>query len=228
MRAVHACGPRGVGLSPCRGLAKNGEGGGRHTHPVGGRGAGRGGRGGGEPSAGPHARQQRVGGMAIPLVPSPQGGGRCSTHVRATTRSKDLASSPMHATIVSRVQWVLRHCSQPPPHYQSRGYGSAAIAAPGPQRTYRCWCTRRIVQALALLLLCSQPSPRYHRGVMAQAAAHARQQLQPTSRNSIVIASAPTASPLPSAPLHNVGGQVPFPRAPLHKAVGHVSLPYAP
>ena len=61
---------------------------------------------------------------------------------------------------------MLRHCSQPPPQYQLRGYGSAAIATPGPQRTYRRWCTRRIVAALALLLQCSQPSPRYHRRAM--------------------------------------------------------------
>ena len=65
-----------------------------------------------------------------------------------------------------RVRWVLRLCSQPPPRYQSWGHGSASIAAPGPQRMYRRWCTRCSVAALALLLHCSLPSPWYQQGGM--------------------------------------------------------------
>ena len=108
----------------------------------------------------------------------------------------------MHVSTGWRVRWVLRHCSQPPPRYQSRGYGSAAIAAPGPQRTYSCWCTRCIVAALALLLHCSQPPPRYLRlwgccYSRTQAAAHTRQQLQPVSRSSSGTASATAAKPAP-------------------------------
>ena len=118
------------------------------------------------PAGGPHACQQRVEGMAPTLVHSAQGGGTFSIHVHASTGWKDWASTPVHASTGWRVRWVLRHCSQPPPLYQSRGYESAAIAAPGPQCTYRCWCTRCMVAALALLLHCSQPPPRYHRGAM--------------------------------------------------------------
>ena len=158
----------GAGLLLCRGLGEEG-GGGRETRASRrgrGRAGGGEGRGGGaEASAGPHARQQRVGVMATPLVHSARGGGTCSTHMHASTRWKDWASTLVHISTRWRVRWVLRHCSQPRPRYQSRGYGSAAIAAPGPQRTYHRWCTRRIIAALALLLYC-QPSPRYHRGAM--------------------------------------------------------------
>ena len=73
---------------------------------MGGGGAGRGeGRGGGaEASAGPHARQQRVGGMATPFVQSAQGGGMCSTHVHASTGWKDWASTPVHVSTGWRVR----------------------------------------------------------------------------------------------------------------------------
>ena len=104
--------------------------------------------------------------MASTLVHSAQGGGTFSIHVHASTGWKDWASTPVHVSTGWRVRWVSRHCSQPPPRYQSRGYGSAAIAAPGPRRTYRSWCSRCIVAALALLLHCSQPPPRHHRGAM--------------------------------------------------------------
>ena len=130
-------------------------------------GAGRG--GGAEASAahvGPHAHLQRVGGLAITLVQSARGGGTCSTHVQASTGWKDWASTPVHVSTGWRVRWVLRHCCQPPPRYQSRGYESVAIAAPGPQRMYRHWRTPRDVAALALLLHCCRPSPCYHRGAM--------------------------------------------------------------
>ena len=104
--------------------------------------------------------------MATTLAHSSQGGGRFSTHVHASTGWKDWASTPVLVSTGWRVRWVLLHCSQPPPRYQSRGYGSAAKAAPGPQRTYRRRCTRCIVAALALLPHYSQPPPRYHRGAM--------------------------------------------------------------
>ena len=113
-----------------------------------------------------HARQQKGGGMATTLVHSAQGGGTFSTHVHTNTGWKDWASTPVHVSIGWTVRWVLRHCSQPPPRYQSRGCGSAAIAARGPQRMYRCWCNRCIVGALPLLLHCNQPPPPYHRGAM--------------------------------------------------------------
>ena len=90
------------------------------------------------PAGGPHARKQRVKGIASTLVHSAQGGGTLSIHVHASTGWKDWASTLVHVRTGQRVQWVLRHYSQPPSRYQSRGYGSAAIAAPRPQRTYRC------------------------------------------------------------------------------------------
>ena len=115
---------------------------------------------------GGHAGQQRVKGMASTLVHSALGGGTFYIHVHASTGWKDWTSTPVHISTGWRVRWMLRHCSQPPPRYQSRGYGSAAVAAPGPQRTHRCCCTRCNAAALALLLHCSQPPPRYHRGAM--------------------------------------------------------------
>ena len=106
--------------------------------------------------------------------------------MHASTRWKDWASTPVHAGTRWRVRWVFRHRSQPSPRYQLRGDGSAAIATPGLQRTYRRWCTSHIVAVLALLLLCSQPSPATTKGPWGcnsrtPAAAHARRQLQPLS-----------------------------------------------
>ena len=44
------------------------------------------------------------------------------------------------------------------------GLWECCIAAPGPLRTYRRWCTRRTVAPLVWLLHHGLPSPRYHRG----------------------------------------------------------------
>ena len=75
--------------------------------------------------------------MASTLVHSAQGGGTLSIHVHASTGWKDWASTLGHVSTGWTVRWVLSHCSQPPARYQSRGQGSAAIAAPGPKWTYR-------------------------------------------------------------------------------------------
>ena len=147
--------------------------------------------------------------MASTLVHSAQAGGTFSIHVHASTRWKDWASTPVHVSTGWGLRWVLRHCSQPPPRYQSRGYESAAKAATGPQRTYRCWCTRCIVASLALLLHCSQPAPRYHRGAMgvllqphsscsartAAAAAHVSQQFWHCIRTAAKQAPLPIEGP---------------------------------
>ena len=120
-----------------------------------------GGGGGAKASAGPHVRQQRVGGLATPLVESAQGGGMCSTHVHGSTGWKEWASTPKHVNTWWRIRLVLHLCCQPTPRYQLRGYGSAAIAAPGPQRTYRCCCPRRTV---ALQPILTPLPPRGHVG----------------------------------------------------------------
>ena len=48
-----------------------------------------------------------------------------------------------------------------PPGYQSRGYGSATIAAIGLQRTYCCCCILGIAATLGVQLHCNQPPARY-------------------------------------------------------------------
>ena len=121
--------------------------------------------------------------------------------MHASTGWKDWASSPVHVSTGCRVRWVLCHCSQPPPRYQLRGYGSAAIAAPGLQRMSCCYCTRGIAAALAPLLPCSQPPPYYQpRGyggatTVALKCSTRTQQLQPASCSSSGTASALQLSP---------------------------------
>ena len=106
---------------------------------------------------GGHARQKRVKGTASSLVHSTHGGGTFTINVDASKGWKNWASTLVHVSTGWRIRWVLRHCNQPPPRCQLRGW---------PHRTYRCWCTQCMGAALAVLVHCRRSPPRYHPGVM--------------------------------------------------------------
>ena len=159
MHAVHArprprAGGAGQACRHAAGWVGRGDREGDTSIPLGWGGRQGGGRGwGGGGLSGAPCTSAESGGYGYP--PCAVSSGTCSTHVHSRTAWAVWAFSLVHVTTGWRVRRVLRLCSQPPPRYQSRGYRSAAIAAPGPLRT---------LSAVAAALL--PTLARYNRGVM--------------------------------------------------------------
>ena len=114
-----------------------------------------------------------------------------STHVHATRGRKDWASTDVQVSTGWTARWVRCHSNESPPDEQLTGYGSAAAAAPGVQRTYRCCCTQGIAVTAGLRLHCSQLSPCYQASGYGGAAPHSSSSARTASNCSPFLAAFP-------------------------------------